>query len=138
MKISFTQNTITTAADELWQSGKRFPVWAFHASMGAGKTTLIAALCTKILEVKETVNSPTFAIINQYKSAVAGAIYHMDWYRLKNEEEAIAAGVEDALASGYLCLIEWPGIAPRLLPDDALHIYIDVVDENTRTLSATV
>lgn len=138
MDIFFTQDAIAKAADELWQNGKNFSVWAFHASMGAGKTTLISALCTKILEVKEAVSSPTFAIINEYKSQVAGTIYHMDWYRLKDEEEAVAAGVEESLLNGNLCLIEWPEIAPRLLPDDTLHIYISVADETTRRLTTTV
>ena len=138
MNITFNKNEIINVAKELWICGKEQSVWAFHAPMGAGKTTLISALCTKILEVKENVSSPTFAIINEYKSPVAGAVYHMDWYRLKGEAEAVAAGVEDALLSGHLCLIEWPEVAPLLLPDDTLHIYLSVANETTRTLTTTV
>ena len=70
--------------------------------MGAGKTTLIHALCA-VLEVSDSISSPTFAIINEYKSSIAGMIYHMDWYRLKNEAEAINAGCEDYIESGNLC-----------------------------------
>lgn len=138
MDILFTKNSIAVAAADLWQAAKAFPVWAFHAPMGAGKTTFISALCKDILNVRDTVSSPTFAIINEYQSPVAGTIYHMDWYRLKGEEEAIAAGVEEALQSGRLCLVEWPDVAPLLLPDDALHIHLSVIDETTRRLTTGV
>lgn len=123
------------AARALWAQGKERRVWAFHAPMGAGKTTLIHALCTEVLGVADAVSSPTFAIINEYKSPVAGDIFHMDWYRLKGEEEALQAGVEDALLSGNLCLIEWPDVAPALLPDDVFRVQISLVDEQTRLIS---
>jgi len=101
--------------------------------MGAGKTTFIHALCEE-LGVVSAISSPTFAIINEYKSKEAGAIYHMDWYRLKNEEEAVNAGVEDSLLSKDLCLVEWPENAAGLLPDDTFHIHIEVLDPETRRL----
>src|SRR6185436_4083468 len=94
----------------------------------------IHALCVDVLEVKDVISSPTFAIINEYKSSVAGTIFHMDWYRLKDEEEAIQAGIEDSLLSGNLCLIEWPDKAAGLLPDDTLHIQIEMIDNNKRKL----
>lgn len=133
MEIVFTMDTIKDAAADLWQHCKPYTIWAFHGDMGAGKTTFIHALC-EILQVNDVVSSPTFAIINEYKSPVAGIIYHMDWYRLKDEEEAIQAGIEDSLLSGDLCFIEWPAKAVGLLPDDTLHIHIEVPDENTRRL----
>ena len=102
-----------------------------------GKTTLIHALCIDVLKSKDAVSSPTFAIINEYNSPVAGVIYHMDWYRLKGEEEAAQAGVEDSLLSGDLCLVEWPDIAPALLPDDTLHIHITITGETTRSLTTS-
>ena len=136
MDISFTSNTISIAVAELWEYGKNFSVWAFHAPMGAGKTTLIHSLCTDILHVPDTVSSPTFAIINEYKSNLAGTIYHMDWYRLKGEEEALQAGVEDCFLSGSLCFVEWPEIAPSLLPDKTLHICLSIINETTRRLTA--
>jgi tRNA threonylcarbamoyladenosine biosynthesis protein TsaE len=129
----FTINQISLIAKALWKAGKQKKVWTFYAPMGAGKTTFIHALC-KELQVAQTVSSPTFSIINEYKSAVAGNIYHMDWYRLKDEDEAINAGVEEALTSGNLCLVEWPEKATSLLPDDVLNVYIEVLDENTRRL----
>lgn len=117
----------------MWKEGKTRKVWAFHAAMGTGKTTFIHALCEE-LGVKASVSSPTFAIINEYDSPVAGAIYHMDWYRLKSEEEAINAGVEDSLNSGALCLVEWPENAAGLLDDQTFHIYMEILDNQTRRL----
>jgi tRNA threonylcarbamoyladenosine biosynthesis protein TsaE len=134
MNVEFTKENIADAAKQVWNFGRGFSVWAFHAPMGAGKTTFISTLCTAILEVIENTSSPTFAIINQYQSPIAGIIYHMDWYRLKSVEEAIQAGVEDALMTGNLCLIEWPEVAPALLPDDSLHIYIELLNDNRRLI----
>ncbi len=137
MTITFRKNEIAEAAKQLWEWGKSFSVWAFEAPMGAGKTTLIRALCTDVLGTTDAVSSPTFAIINEYKTEKAATVYHMDWYRLKGEEEAVTAGVEDVLQSGSLCLVEWAEIAPRLLPANTLHIYISMVDDVTRQLLAT-
>lgn len=133
MDAIFTLSQISQVAKLLWKEGQRHKAWAFHAAMGAGKTTFIHALCEE-LGVSSTVSSPTFAIINEYASTVAGVIYHMDWYRLKDEEEAVNAGVEDSLLSHQLCLIEWPDRAAGLLPDDTFHIHIEVLDENTRRI----
>lgn len=133
MDAIFTLKQLDQVAASLWKEGKNKKIWSFHAEMGSGKTTLIHALCEE-LGVKSAISSPTFAIINEYSSPVAGTIYHMDWYRLKNEEEAVNAGVEDSLLSQAYCLIEWPEKAAGLLPDDAFHIHIEVLDENTRRL----
>lgn len=133
MILTFTKENILQAAADLWQANSTAKIWAFHAEMGGGKTTFIHALCEAIA-VQDVVSSPTFAIINEYKSGIAGTVYHMDWYRLKNEEEAIQAGIEDCIISGNLCLVEWPEKAPGLLPDDTLHIHLQLVDENTRSL----
>ncbi len=101
--------------------------------MGAGKTTLIHALCD-VLKVEDAVGSPTFAIINEYRSPVAGVIYHMDWYRIKDEMEAIQAGCEDCIDSGNLCFIEWPEKFPDLLPDSSLHISITIENDHERKI----
>jgi tRNA threonylcarbamoyladenosine biosynthesis protein TsaE len=119
---------------EVWEFGKNKTTWAFYAPMGAGKTTFIHALC-EYLRVKDAISSPTFALINEYTSPVAGTILHMDWYRLKDEEEAIQAGMEDAILSGNYCLIEWSEKAEGILPDDVLKIQIDVIDEQTRQIT---
>ena len=114
-----------------------YNVWAFHASMGSGKTTFIHALCD-VLGVHDAVGSPTFSIINQYKSAEGKTVYHLDLYRIKDEEEAIQAGVEDVLFSGELCFVEWPGKAADLFPGNTVYLSIDVVDTNTRRITAQV
>jgi tRNA threonylcarbamoyladenosine biosynthesis protein TsaE len=137
MKVEVTLNNIKSVAEELWKQYNQHFVWAIHGEMGSGKTTFIHALC-EVLHVKNVVTSPTFAIINEYSSSAAGIIYHMDWYRLKNEEDAVQAGIEDALLSGNLCLIEWPDKAPGLIPDDALNIYFETIDENKRRLIAVI
>lgn len=133
MDAIFSLGQIRQAAQLLWKEGKQKRVWAFHAPMGAGKTTFIHVLCEE-LGVKDAISSPTFAIVNEYQSPAAGTIFHMDWYRLKDEEEAVQAGIEDQLYSKALCLVEWPDKAIGLLPDDTLHICIEVLDENTRRI----
>ena len=133
MDAIFTLEQIKQIAGALWKEGKTKKIWAFHAGMGTGKTTFIHALCEE-LGVTSTISSPTFAIINEYNSPIAGTIYHMDWYRLKNEEEAVNAGVEDSLISKQLCLIEWPENAAGLLPDDTFHVNMEVLNEHTRRL----
>ena len=107
-------------------------VIAFHGEMGSGKTTFIAALC-KTLGVLDKVTSPTFSIINAYKMN-GRMIYHIDLYRVKNEREAIDAGVEDCLISGNLCLVEWPEKAAQLFTENTVHVYINSIGINTRKL----
>ncbi|HAI83954.1 MAG TPA: tRNA (adenosine(37)-N6)-threonylcarbamoyltransferase complex ATPase subunit type 1 TsaE [Chitinophagaceae bacterium] len=136
MVVSFEQNDIVHVAKQLWEFGQHHKIWLFNAPMGSGKTTLIHALCTQVLQVADAVTSPTFAIANEYSSAVAGTIYHMDWYRLKDEEEAIAAGVEDMLYSNAYCFIEWPEKAEALLPDNCLTVNLDLLSTTSRKLTA--
>ena len=120
----------------MFQIGKNEKVWAVHGEMGAGKTTFIHALCEN-LQVSSAFGSPTYSIINEYNSEKEGTIYHMDWYRPKDEDEAVQAGVEDCLYSGSRCLVEWPERAAGLLPEDCLHILLSVIDENTRRFTVT-
>lgn len=134
MTLSFTLTEIRKAAEQVFKFGKDKKVWAIHGEMGSGKTTFIHALCEN-LGVTSTIGSPTYSVINEYKSEKAGTIYHMDWYRLKDEEEAVQAGVEDCLLSGNVCFVEWPDKAPALLPEDCLHVLLTVVDEQTREIS---
>jgi tRNA threonylcarbamoyladenosine biosynthesis protein TsaE len=134
MTLSFTLSDIKQAAEEVFEFAKDKKVWAIHGEMGAGKTTFIHAICEN-LGVASAIGSPTYSIINEYKSDQAGEIYHMDWYRLKDEEEALQAGVEDCLFSGNLCFVEWPEKAGALLPDDCLHVSLTVIDEKTRQIS---
>src|SRR3954467_15470212 len=114
MTLSYTISEIKEAAQKVVEYGKEYTVWAFHGEMGAGKTTFIHAVCEE-QGIVSAFGSPTYSIINEYKTAKAGTVYHIDCYRLKDEEEALQAGVEDTLYSGSLCLIEWPEKASSLL-----------------------
>lgn len=98
-------------------------VVAFYGSMGAGKTTLIKNLCHR-MGVTDEVNSPTFAIVNEYVTEEGEAVYHFDFYRIKKMEEAYDIGYENYFYSGYLCLIEWPELIEPLLPDTYLRVDI--------------
>ena len=102
-------------------------LFAFYGKMGAGKTTFIKALC-EALGVEEPVTSPTFALVNEYRSATTGElIYHFDFYRIKKLEEVYDMGYEDYFYSGALCFIEWPELVEDLLPGDAVRV--DIVEE---------
>lgn len=107
-------------------------VVAFHGEMGAGKTTFIHAFCDA-LGVMDAVGSPTFSLINEY-SYPEGIMYHIDLYRLNSAEEAQRAGVEDCLYSGDLCLVEWPERIPELLPPDTVHVFLEVLDTDKRSI----
>ena len=133
----FTLDKIAEVAGAVAEYAKEFQVMAFNGEMGAGKTTFITALCTA-LGVKGSISSPTYSIINQYETVGGKTIYHMDWYRLKSADEAIATGVEEPLYSGDLCLVEWPQNASALLPEDTLRITIRVLDSRTRELIVDV
>ena len=134
MEVIFKLENIENAVAKLLQHTGNKKVFAFHGEMGAGKTTFIHALC-EAMGVKGAVSSPTFSIINQYTAASGNTIYHMDLYRLKDENEAINAGVEDSLYSGNTCLVEWPEKAPSIFPENTAHIHISFIDANTRKLS---
>ena len=109
-------------------------VFAFYGKMGAGKTTFIKALC-KLLGVEDEVNSPTFAIINEYRSqTTAELIYHFDFYRIKKLEEVYDLGYEDYFYSGALCFIEWPELVEELLPLDAKKVTITENSDGSRTI----
>jgi tRNA threonylcarbamoyladenosine biosynthesis protein TsaE len=116
--------------------GADVPVWLFEGSMGAGKTTLIQALCHH-WGVPGPVQSPTFSLVNEYETTAGEIIYHFDLYRLRSEAEAYDIGLEEYLDSGRRCLVEWPSQAPALLPPDALRIDLSVdLPTGTRTIFA--
>jgi len=132
MDMIYTLAQMDDVAQSLMKKFGTQSVWAFHAPMGAGKTTLITALC-KILGVQDRVNSPTFAIMNEYQG-LGKVIYHMDWYRLENDGEARRAGVEMAMEDSDYCFIEWPEKAINLIPSHALHIEIEIVGPEHRRI----
>ena len=133
MDLVYTLNDIDKAAALCWAAAGGRRVLALHGAMGSGKTTLTHALCS-LKGVTEAVSSPTFALTNEYRAGDGQFIVHMDWYRLKDEEEAIRAGMEEYLYSGKICLVEWPDRAPGILPEETLHLHLAVIDRDARRL----
>lgn len=120
------------AAVNLASSHRR--VFAFYGKMGAGKTTFIKALC-EALGVDDVVNSPTFAIVNEYHSGGLDCpIYHFDFYRIKNLSEAVDIGTDDYFYSGNPCFIEWPELVEDILPEDAVRVDIEELYDGRRVL----
>lgn len=113
-------------------------VYAFSGEMGAGKTTFISAVAQALGVDADEANSPSFAIVNEYRSdTTAELIYHFDLYRLENLEEVFDMGFEDYLDSGALCFIEWPGIVADILPDDTVSVDIKALDDGSRLITVT-
>lgn len=124
IKINSLEN-IHEAAKEFIAAMGDNTVFAFYGKMGAGKTTFIKAVCEE-LGVTDVINSPTFAIVNEYRSDENGElIYHFDFYRIKKLEEVYDMGYEDYFYSGALCFIEWPELIEELLPGNAVNVYIE-------------
>ncbi len=137
LQISYSLANIENAAHQFLQYLHKYRVAAFSGDLGAGKTTFIHALCD-ILGVEDAVSSPTFALINEYRFMQAGKehiIHHMDWYRLRDEEEAINAGMDDAISQkDNYSLIEWPEKAPGILPYPHLAVYIRTTGPEQREM----
>ncbi|GAO45037.1 tRNA threonylcarbamoyladenosine biosynthesis protein TsaE [Flavihumibacter petaseus NBRC 106054] len=133
MQLDFSLQQINDIAHRLISHWETPRTVALSGGMGAGKTTLVHALC-EALSVKGAVGSPTFSIINEYVSE-GQPVFHIDCYRLKDEEEAIDAGVEECLYSGSWCFVEWPEKIPHLLPPGVETLQLTLVDGNTRRLN---
>lgn len=128
-------SALPKAAEEFLGALGSRRVVALLAPMGTGKTTFISALC-KLLGVEDTITSPTFAIVNEYYSTrLEEPIYHFDFYRLRDLDEARAIGVEDYLYSGHLCLLEWPELIEPLLPDDTVVVRLEELPDGSRRLT---
>jgi len=138
MKKTFKVNTLNElgkVAEALIDSTQGRTVYAFYGSMGAGKTTFIKALCA-FMDIQGLVNSPTFAIVNEYENPEGEPVFHFDFYRINSAQEALDIGYQEYIDSGYLCLIEWPEKIENLLPENC--VYISIVSEDStgiRTIS---
>ena len=136
MQFSVSQDGLNEFAHLFWNSFPNATIFAFHGEMGAGKTTLITALC-HAKGVTEVVGSPTFSIINEYvfdQNNERKSIFHMDLYRLNSIEEIIRAGVEDCLESGSICMVEWPEKAVELFDEQTVHVSIKPFSDNERLI----
>ena len=133
MAIIFELDDIKTIAEEFLQIGKEYKVFAFSGDLGAGKTTFINALC-KQLGVTETVTSPTYSIIQEYAAGDDSMIYHIDLYRIKNEREAIEAGIEDCIYSNEICMVEWPEKALSIFPVETVYSTFEILSAKKRKL----
>jgi tRNA threonylcarbamoyladenosine biosynthesis protein TsaE len=128
----YTLEQTDQIAAQLVQKYATHAVWVFQAPMGAGKTTLIAAI-GRAMGIQQAMSSPTFSIMNEYE--VKGKlIYHMDWYRLESAAEARQAGVEAAMEEADLSLVEWPEKAPNLVPEHAVVFNIEFIDPDQRRI----
>lgn len=109
-------------------------IFAFYGKMGAGKTTFIKAVC-EALGVKDVINSPTFAIVNEYLAGNGEPIYHFDFYRIRKEQEVLDIGYEDYIYSDCLCFMEWPELIEDLLPEDTVKVTIAEQEDGSRIIS---
>jgi len=132
LKIKSLETINKTAQEFIDQIGNR-TIFAFNGTMGAGKTTFIKAIC-EVMGVKETVNSPTFSIVNEYEAADGRIIYHFDCYRITKIQEALDLGAEEYLYSGSLCFIEWAENIAPLLPDSIVNVDIMELENGERNV----
>lgn len=136
MNISIDSlENLNAAAKEFIAAMGENTVFAFYGKMGAGKTTFVKALCEQ-LGVTDPITSPTFAIVNEYRSDESGElIYHFDFYRIKNLSEVYDMGYEDYFYSGALCFIEWPELIEELLPPTAVKVSISEQADGSRLIT---
>ncbi len=134
IRISSLEGIDEAAARFLAEIGDRRIV-AFYAPMGAGKTTFTTAVCRALGVREDAVSSPTFSIVNEYRTATGESVFHFDFYRIEKIEEALDIGFYDYIDSGALCLMEWPENIEDILPEETLKVRISVAPDGTRTLS---
>ena len=125
---------IASSAEEFVSAMGNRKIFAFYGKMGVGKTTFIKAVC-ETLGVTDVINSPTFAIVNEYLDGNDQPIYHFDFYRIKKEEEVYDIGFEDYVSSGNLCLMEWPELIEDLLPEETVRVHIEERDDGSRVVT---
>jgi tRNA threonylcarbamoyladenosine biosynthesis protein TsaE len=134
---SATLTDLTHVATEIAKYVNQYKVWLFHGEMGAGKTTLIKEVC-RAIGVDDNMSSPTFSIVNEYQSKDHEKVFHFDFYRIKNEAEAIDIGTEEYFYSNHPCFIEWAEKIPSLIPLPYAEVSIQVEDDIHRTIVLSV
>lgn len=134
MNITFYEQDIQQAAAQFVAAMGTSTVFAFYGKMGAGKTTFIKALCRE-LGVQDTVNSPTFAIVNEYEAGDGLPVFHFDFYRIKRLAEAYDMGCDEYFYSGRPCFIEWPELIENILPQDTVRVHISEQPDGSRLIS---
>ena len=127
-------DSIATAAQEFIAQMGNSKIFAFYGSMGAGKTTFVKAVC-EAMGVTDTVNSPTFAIVNEYDTPTGRPIYHFDFYRIKRLTEVYDMGYEDYFYGRGICFIEWPELIEELLPEETVRITIEERSDGSRVVT---
>jgi tRNA threonylcarbamoyladenosine biosynthesis protein TsaE len=132
MNKNFLLSEVPIIAKEIIQNSTS-KIILFHGDMGVGKTTLIKEIC-KILGTEDLISSPTFSIVNEYITSNDETIFHFDFYRIDNEEEAYNIGVEDYFDSNHWCLIEWPSVVENLLPLENVNVYLAVLEDGQRNI----
>lgn len=124
---------IAETAKAFIEATKGKKIFAFYGGMGAGKTTFIKAICEQ-LGITDIINSPTFAIINEYSLPDEEPVFHFDFYRIKKIEEAFDLGYEEYFYSGHICFIEWPEMIESILPEDCTRVHIEVLPDGKRII----
>lgn len=133
IELEYDLSEIRTVAEQFLDMTKEYKVFAFSGELGAGKTTFISAVC-KALDVAEIVSSPTFSIVQEYKSQGGNDIFHLDLYRIKDEEDAVHSGLEEYLRGDHYCFVEWPENAPGIFPSDTVSVSIDLINPSKRKM----
>ena len=133
IKINSLDGIADAARQFVYAMGEN-KVFAMFGPMGVGKTTFIKAVC-EVLGVQDTITSPTFAIVNEYRTDSGEQIFHFDFYRIRKVEEAYDMGYEDYIYSGAVCFLEWPELIEELLPDDAVRVTLTEEEDGTRTIT---
>jgi tRNA threonylcarbamoyladenosine biosynthesis protein TsaE len=128
-------NELAQAADELLNAFPDDRIFAFYGKMGAGKTTFIKALC-RVMGSTDNITSPTFALVNEYDTASTAKIYHFDFYRVRNSEEALDIGLDEYLYSEQYCFMEWPEKVESLLPEKLVEVHIEEQSPSSRQIKA--
>ncbi|CAL2077300.1 tRNA (adenosine(37)-N6)-threonylcarbamoyltransferase complex ATPase subunit type 1 TsaE [Tenacibaculum sp. 190524A05c] len=132
MNKDYSLDQLREIAQEVIASSKH-KILLFNGEMGVGKTTLIKEICS-ILGVQDTISSPTFSLVNEYVTDKNETVYHFDFYRIKDEEEALDMGIEDYFYNDNWCLVEWPQNIKNLLPLNSVNIHIELNSDNQRNI----